>query len=104
MSYLKQILSKLLNDNNHFNEKIFVGLLSFILIAATMITDLITGYMGKPLIINEFVFNGVLILCLGSLGISSVDKFTNTKNPINNTTTDDVKDEPDEVTKDEPAD
>lgn len=81
MSFINNLLAKLLNDNNHFNEKIFVGLISFLLIIITMIIDLVTGYVGKPLVINEFVFNGVLILCLGSLGISSVDKYTNTKTP-----------------------
>jgi len=94
MSYLQKLLSKLLNDNNHFNEKIFVGLLSFLLIAVTMILDLVTGYVGKPLVINEFVFNGVLILCLGSLGISSVDKFTNKHNPANGEDDADIQDPP----------
>jgi hypothetical protein len=41
--------------------------------------DIVTGYMGKPLLINEFIFNSFLIMTLGAFGISSVDKFINHK-------------------------
>jgi hypothetical protein len=35
--------------------------------------------MGKPLLINEYIFNGFLVITLGSFGIASVDKFINKK-------------------------
>ena len=42
--------------------------------------DIITGSMGKELVIQEFIFNAFLIMTLGCFGISSVDKFVNKKN------------------------
>lgn len=45
------------------------------------VCDIITGYLGKELIVNEFVFNAFLILTLGCFGISSVDKFVNKRKP-----------------------
>lgn len=75
MSFFKDLIS----DDNHINEKIIVGLISFILIVITMILDLVSAYFGHPLQINEFIFNGLLMLCIGSLGISSVDKITSNR-------------------------
>jgi hypothetical protein len=46
-----------------------------------MVFDLVTGYFGKDLIINEFIYNSFLVICLGSFGIGSVDKFINSKKP-----------------------
>jgi len=43
------------------------------------IADIVTGSLGKELIINEFIFNSFLILVLGSFAIGSVDKFINKK-------------------------
>jgi hypothetical protein len=36
--------------------------------------------MGTALIINEFIFDGFMVIILGSFGIASVDKFMNMKN------------------------
>jgi len=41
---------------------------------------LVTGYMGKELLINEFIFDGFLVITLGSFGIASIDKWVNNKN------------------------
>jgi hypothetical protein len=43
--------------------------------------------MGKPLVVNEFIFNSFLILVLGSFAIGSVDKFINKKHGGNDTNT-----------------
>jgi hypothetical protein len=43
------------------------------------IADIITGSMGKELIIQEFIFNSFLIMTLGCFGIASVDKYMNKK-------------------------
>ncbi len=40
-----------------------------------MIVDLITGYVGKDLIINEFVYDSFVLVVLGCFGISGVEKF-----------------------------
>jgi len=40
-----------------------------------MIVDLATGYVGKDLIINEFVYDSFVFVVLGCFGISGVEKF-----------------------------
>ena len=45
---------------------------------------MVTGYFGNPLVINEFIFDGFMVIVLGSFGIASVDKWMNKKD--NNTT------------------
>lgn len=74
-------LKDLFKDNNDVNEKTVIGFISFGLMTATMIIDLITGYLGKPLVINQYVYDSFLYITLGVFGIASVDKFINRKNP-----------------------
>ena len=40
-----------------------------------MIADLVTGYVGKDLIINEFVYDSFVFVVLGCFGISGLEKF-----------------------------
>jgi hypothetical protein len=72
-------IKDLFNDNNTINEKSVVGFLSFGMMVIALFVDLITGWMGKPLIINEFIFDGFLVITLGAFGIASVDKWINNK-------------------------
>ena len=74
---MKKFLHNLFNDNNSINEKSVVGFLAFIMMVAFAVADIITGTLGKDLLINEFVFNSFLWLVLGSFGIGSVDKWIN---------------------------
>jgi formate-dependent nitrite reductase membrane component NrfD len=74
---MKKFFYKLFKDNNDINEKAIIGFGAFIMLVLTLIIDLITGLMGRELPIEEFVFNGFLIMTLGSFGIASVDKFLN---------------------------
>jgi hypothetical protein len=89
MKSFKNWIANLFKDGNDINEKSVIGFLSFIVMTGFAITDLVTGYMGKPLLINEFIFNSFLIMTLGAFGISSVDKFINSKyeNKSNNSET-----------------
>ena len=70
---------ELFKDNNDINEKSVVGFLSFGMMVISLFVDLITGYMGRELLINEYIFNGFLVITLGSFGIASVDKYINRK-------------------------
>jgi ABC-type uncharacterized transport system permease subunit len=70
---------ELFNDDNTINEKSVVGFASFLMMVMSLIVDLITGWMGSELLINEFIFNGFLVITLGSFGIASVDKYINNK-------------------------
>lgn len=74
---MKKFLSNLFNDNNSINEKSVVGFLAFVMMVMFALADIITGYLGKDLVINEFIFNAFLWLVLGSFGIGSVDKWIN---------------------------
>ena len=74
---MKKFLSNLFNDNNSINEKSVVGFLAFVMMGLFAIADIVTGYLGKDLVINDFIFNAFLWLVLGSFGIGSVDKWIN---------------------------
>lgn len=76
---MKNFFKHLFRDGNDINEKSIIGFASFLVMVLFASVDLITGYMGKPLLINEFIFNSFLIMTLGAFGIASVDKFINSK-------------------------
>lgn len=65
------------NDNNTINEKSVVGFLAFVMMTLFAVADIVTGSLGKDLVINEFIFNAFLWLVLGSFGIGSIDKWIN---------------------------
>ena len=44
-----------------------------------MLADVISGAMGKDLVINEFVYNSFVIVTLGSFGIAGIEKFAKYK-------------------------
>jgi hypothetical protein len=75
MGFWKELFS----DDNQINEKSVVGFAAFAVMVLAMIADLVTGYFGKDLVINEFIYNSFLVICLGSFGIGSIDKFINSK-------------------------
>jgi ABC-type uncharacterized transport system permease subunit len=72
-------LKELFNDNNTINEKSVVGFASFIMMVLSLVVDLVTGWLGKELLVNEFIFDGFLVITLGAFGIASVDKWINNK-------------------------
>jgi len=61
-------------DSNDWNEKSIVGFCSFVIMVLFAITDLVTGYFGKDLVINEYIYNSFLWIVLGSFGIDSAQK------------------------------
>jgi ABC-type uncharacterized transport system permease subunit len=76
---MKQFFKSLFDDNNTINEKAVVGFIAFFMLVIALIVDLVTGYMGTALVINEFIFDGFMIIILGSFGIASIDKWMNKK-------------------------
>ena len=62
----------LFKDTNDINEKSVVGFASFAIMTLFAIADLLTGYFGKDLVINEFIYNSFVIITLGSFGIAEV--------------------------------
>ena len=74
---MKQFIKDLFNDNNSINEKAVVGFIAFFMMVISLAVDLTTGWLGRELLINEFIFDGFMVITLGSFGIASVDKWIN---------------------------
>ena len=66
---------KIYKDNNDWNEKSIIGFIAFAIMCVIMIIDLLTGYTGKDLVINEFVYDSFVYVVLGCFGISGIEKF-----------------------------
>ena len=66
-------------DENDINEKSVVGFASFAIMVLFAIADLVTGYVGEDLVINEFVYNSFVIITLGSFGIGEAGKIFGSK-------------------------
>ena len=62
-------------DNNDWNEKSIIGFIAFAIMCVIMIIDLVTGYTGKDLVINQFVYDSFVFVVLGCFGISGLEKF-----------------------------
>ena len=76
---MKQFFKSLFDDNNTINEKAVVGFIAFFMLVIALVVDLVTGYMGTALVINEFIFDGFMVIILGSFFNASVDKWMNKK-------------------------
>ena len=69
-------------DDNEWNEKSIVGFIAFAIMVIFACADLITGYIGKDLVINEFIYDSFTWVVLGCFGISGVETFANKNNNI----------------------
>ena len=78
---MKKLITKIMSfkeifkDTNDWNEKTIIGFLSFAVMVIVMIADVMSGFWGKDLPINEFTYNSFLIVTLGSFGIAGIEKF-----------------------------
>jgi hypothetical protein len=77
---MKKFFSDLFDDNNSINEKAVIGFASFVIMIVFALTDIVTGAMNKPLLVNEFIYDSFKILTIACFGIASVDKFINKRN------------------------
>ena len=76
---MRNFFKQLFDDNNSINEKSVVGFIAFFMLVIALVVDLATGAWGKELVINKFIFDGFMVIVLGSFGIASVDKWINKK-------------------------
>ena len=76
---MRKFFKDLFDDNNTINEKAVVGFIAFFFLCVALVVDLVTGYMGTALVLNEFIFNGFMVIILGAFGIASIDKWMNKK-------------------------
>ena len=77
MNYIKKKLMDfrdIFKDDNNINEKSIVGFAAFVVMVVFAVVDLLTGYFGKDLVINEFIYNSFVWIVLGSFGIAEVGK------------------------------
>jgi len=83
VKYIKRnwmALKNLFDDNNNINEKSVVGFASFAIMTLFAIVDLVTGYVGKDLVINEFIYDSFLFITLGCFGIAEIGQIFGKKN------------------------
>ena len=67
-------LKELFKDNNDINEKSVVGFAAFVIMVVFAFADLVTGYFGKDLVINEYIYNSFVWVVLGAFGIAEAGK------------------------------
>ena len=68
--------TEIFKDDNSYNEKTIVGFGSFAIMALFAMADIITGWLGKDLVVNEFIYNSFIVITLGSFGIAGLEKFS----------------------------
>jgi hypothetical protein len=61
-------------DKNDVNEKSVIGFMAFAVMVIFAVMDLVTGYIGKDLVVNEFIYESFLIITLGCFGIAGLEK------------------------------
>lgn len=61
-------------DSNDYNEKSIVGFASFAVMVIFAGADIITGFLGNPLVIEPIIFNSFVYITLGAFGIAEVGK------------------------------
>lgn len=66
-------------DTNEFNEKTVIGFLSFTVMTIFAGADIVTGILGKPLVIQDTIFNSFVIITIGALGIAEAGKIFSKK-------------------------
>lgn len=80
--YIKQkymAFKDIFKETNDINEKTVIGFMSFAVMVLFAIVDLVTGYFGKDLVVQEFIYNSFVIITLGSFGIAGLEKFAGGK-------------------------
>jgi Na+/H+ antiporter NhaB len=78
LCHMKKFL-EIFKDSNDWNEKTIIGFLSFAVMLFVILADVITGWVGKDLVVNEFIYNSFLLITLGSFGIAGLEKFAGKK-------------------------
>jgi hypothetical protein len=76
---MKQFFKSLFDDSNSINEKAVIGFAAFIMMVIFAVADIVTGTLGKDLVVNEFIYDSFKILTIACFGIASVDKWINKK-------------------------
>ena len=73
MNYIRRnwmAFKDIFKDSNDINEKSVVGFASFAVMVLFAAADIVTGFIGKDLVVQEFIYNSFVIITLGSFGIA----------------------------------
>ena len=76
---MKQFFKSLFDDSNSINEKAVIGFAAFMMMVIFAVADIVTGTMGKDLVVNEFIYDSFKVLTIACFGIASIDKWINKK-------------------------
>ena len=66
---------EIFKDDNKYNEKSIIGFCAFLIMVIVMMADIITGWIGKDLVINVAIYNSFVMVVLGCFGIAGLEKF-----------------------------
>ena len=66
---------EIFKDDNKYNEKSIIGFFAFLIMVIVMLADVITGAIGKELVINDAIYNSFVMVVLGCFGIAGLEKF-----------------------------
>ena len=66
---------EIFKDGNDYNEKSIIGFCAFVVMVIVMLADIITGWTGNDLVINEAIYNSFVMVVLGCFGIAGLEKF-----------------------------
>ena len=66
---------QIFKKSNDYNEKTVIGFLSFAVMVGAIVVDLVTGYLGKELKLNEYIFDSFMYITLGSFLPDVIEKF-----------------------------
>lgn len=80
----KENFFSIFKDDNDWNEKSIIGFIALVVMCIVVAIDLITGYEGKELVINDYVFNAFTIIVLGCFGISGAENIMGKKTKSDN--------------------
>ena len=81
INFIKYIMAfkDIFKKSNDYNEKVIIGFLSFMVMVIAIGVDLVTGYMGRALELNEYIFDSFMYITLGSFLPDVIEKFANLK-------------------------
>ena len=71
---IKKMLETSSSTLNDINEKSIIGFISFAMMVAFGITDLVTGFWGMDLAISDTIYTSFVVVTLGAFGISEAGK------------------------------
>ena len=65
LNYIKRnwmAFKDIFKDENDVNEKSVVGFASFAIMVLFALADIVTGFIGKDLVVQEFIYNSFVII------------------------------------------